>query len=411
MTLRADAGATTRTAAPVAEPVPFHRADLDEADVAAVVEVLRSGWLTTGARCRAFEQAFSEHLGGDVHALAVSSCTAALHLALEAVGVGPGDRVLTSTYTFTATAEVVRYLGAHPVLVDVDADTGNLTAETVERAYEALPAQARASVKALVPVHFAGRACDLTSLTALASRHGWALVDDAAHALPSSHAGVPVGRWGDATAFSFYATKTLCTGEGGMVVTPRADLAERMRVMRLHGISRDAFDRYVQPDAWRYEVVAAGFKYNLTDMSAALGITQLRRLEQMWLRRSRVAAAYDLGFAGLRGLWLPAPAVPGDVHARHLYPLRVEGGAAVRDEMVRQLAARGVGSSVHFIPLHLQPYYRDLYGLHPEDFPNATRLFEQELSLPVFPGMTEDQVAHVVGAVPAALSRASSLAR
>jgi dTDP-4-amino-4,6-dideoxygalactose transaminase len=384
--------------------VPFHVASIDDDDVEAVVDVLRSGWLTTGPVCAQFEQAFAAHLGGGVEALAVSSCTSALHLALEAVGVGPGDRVVVPSYTFTATAEVVRYLGAHPLLVDVDARTGNLTAEGVEQAVDDLPGPVRDTVRAVVPVHFAGLPCAMEQLCALAERRGWSVVDDAAHALPARRRGVPIGRYGDATAYSFYATKTLCTGEGGMVVTRDPVLAARMRVMRLHGIDRDVFDRYEQPDRWRYEVVAPGFKYNLSDMAAALGLSQLARLDRMRDRRAEVAAAYSAAFAGVEGLAVPPDAPVGDLHAWHLYALRVLDAPEVRNRMVRELAGLGVGTSVHFIPLHEQPYYRDSYGLDAGRFPGAARLFDQELSLPLFPGMTDGQVQHVLDAVPLALA-------
>ena len=386
--------------------IPFHQADIDEDDIAAVVQVLRSGWVTTGPVCRAFEAAFATHLGGGVEAIAVNSCTAALHLALEAAGVKAGDVVLTSTYTFTATAEVVRYLGAHPVFVDVDPSTGNVTPASVAEAYDRLPPRQQARVRALVPVHFAGLACDMRTLDEMASGSGWSLIDDAAHALPATSGDYPVGRWGDATAFSFYATKTLCTGEGGMVVTSREDLAQRMRVMRLHGISADVFDRYRNVDTWRYDVVAPGFKYNLTDMAAAMGVTQLRRLEEMHQRRVEIAAFYDTALRCVEGLRIPPEAPAGQVHARHLYPLRVAGGAEVRDQLVRELGACGIGSSVHFIPLHMQPYYRDAYRLRRCDYPGATELFSQEISLPMFPQMSEDQMGRVAETVPLALRRA-----
>ncbi len=400
----------TRLAEQPTTTVPFHVADIDDQDVAAVVEVLRSGWLTTGPVCAAFEAAFARRLGGDgdgdLQAIAVNSGTSGLHLALEAVGVKGGDLVLVPSYTFTATAEVVRYLGAHPVLVDVDPHTGNVTEATVELAYHRLSGHERRRVKAVVPVHFAGLPVALEQLVEQTERHGWALVDDAAHALPATRRGLPVGRYGDATAFSFYATKTLCTGEGGMVVTRDPALAARMRVMRLHGIDHDVFDRYAQPDKWRYAVVAPGFKYNLPDTAAALGLSQLRRLDDMRDRRTAVAARYSAALAGVEGLAVPPQAPEGDLHAWHLYSLRVLDGPEVRDQMVRELASLGVGSSVHFIPLHMQPYYRDAYGLDDRQFPGATRLFGQELSLPLFPGMTPEQVEQVVSAVPEALARA-----
>lgn len=386
--------------------VPFHHVELAEEDIARVVDVLRSGWWTTGPACRAFEQAFADRLGPHVDAVAVNSGTAALHLAVESLGLGPGDLVLTTPYTFTATAEVLRYVGADPVFVDVDPTTGNLTPDGVERAQGVLSARDRAQVRGLLPVHFAGLPCDMAGLTALADAYGWWVVDDAAHALPADHGGRPVGLHGDATAFSFYATKPLATGEGGMVVTRDPALAARMRVMRLHGIDRDAFDRHHVADHWYYEVVAAGFKYNLTDIAAALGLGQLRRQEAHRARRAHVAATYSAAFADVDGLSLPPDADPGDRHAWHLYALRVRDGREVRDQVVRELARLGVTTSVHFIPLHLQPYYRDRYGLRPEDFPGATQLFAGELSLPLFPGITDAQVQAVVEAVPLALERA-----
>ncbi|MCW2601705.1 MAG: DegT/DnrJ/EryC1/StrS aminotransferase [Frankiales bacterium] len=388
------------------DPVPFHVASIEEDDIAAVVAVLRSGWLTTGPVCRAFEEAFARTLGDGVEALAVNSGTSALHLALEALGVGPGDYVLTPSYTFTATAEVVRYLGAHPLLVDVDERTGNLTPETVEQAYERLPRGVRFRVKALMPVHFAGLPCAMEQLTALADGAGWAVVDDAAHALPAARQGVPIGGGGDATGFSFYATKPLCTGEGGMVVTRRPEIAARMRVMRLHGIDHDAFNRYAEPDQWRYAVVAPGFKYNLTDIAAALGLSQLRRLHALRDRRAAVAATYSAAFAGIDGLDVPPDAPAGDEHAWHLYALRVLDGPRVRNRLVQELARLGIGTSVHFIPLHMQPYYRDTYALEEHECPAATRLHGRELSLPLFPDMTAEQVMRVIEAVPAALARA-----
>jgi len=385
--------------------IPFHLADIDEDDISAVVDVLRSGWLTTGPVARAFEEEFAARLGGGVEAIAVNSCTAALHLALEAAHVRAGDIVLTSVYTFTATAEVVRYLGAHPVFADVDPATGNLTPASVTDAYNRLSPREQARVKALVPVHFAGLACDLAALEEMAQGYGWSLVDDAAHALPATSHGVAVGRWGDATAFSFYATKTLCTGEGGMVVTARKDLARRMRVMRLHGISTDVFDRYRGVDTWRYDVVAPGFKYNLSDIAAAMGVTQLRRLDQMHRRRVDIAAFYDEHLRDVDGVDIPAAPADGELHARHLYPLRISAGAEVRDQLVRELGGCGIGSSVHFIPLHLHPYYRRTTGHRPDDFPVALRVYPRVVSLPIYPSMSDDDVADVVDAVRAVVTR------
>lgn len=393
------------------EPIPFHVPTLDERDIPGVVEVLRSGWVTTGGRCRDFEAAFAEHLGGDVHCVAVNSCTAALHLGLEAIGVRSGDVVLTTPLTFTATAEVVRYFNADPVFVDVDRDTGNLTPAAVERTLSEMAPDRRERVRAILPVHFAGLPCDSQAFEALAAREGLRLVEDAAHALPAGRDGQQVGRFGDVTAFSFYATKTLCTGEGGMAVTADDELAHRMRIMRLHGIDRDAFDRYRAHGSWYYEVVAPGFKYNMTDLVAALGLSQLGRVEAFQRRRAEVAAAYTEGLAGIDGLILPPHPQPGDEHAWHLYAVRIDDDPGVRDAFIEAMAKAGIGTSVHFIPLHLQPYYRDRYHLKAQDFPAATAWGEQEVSLPIFPALRDDQVQRVIRAFPKALAAARARVR
>jgi dTDP-4-amino-4,6-dideoxygalactose transaminase len=383
--------------------IPFHVPDIDETDVTAVTDVLRSRWLTTGDRCRELETRYGELCGG-ADALATSSGTAAMHLALEACGIGPGDRVVVPVMTFTATAEVVRYLGADPVFADAGPGDGNLRVADVLAALERLESGERARIRAIMPVHYAGVACDMSALCDLARERGWRVVDDAAHALPTTHAGQPLGTWGDATAFSFYATKTMTTGEGGMVVTRDPDLAARMRVMRLHGISRDAFDRYRSEEpAWAYEIVAPGFKYNLSDLAAALGITQLARLNEMAEARASVAERYDRGFAGVQDLAVPARS-EGDRDSWHLYAIRVRGGRARRDRIIELLAEDGVGTSVHFIPLHHMPYWRDRYALDPADFPVAEEHFAGQISLPIYPGLDEASTDRVIEAVHRALA-------
>jgi dTDP-4-amino-4,6-dideoxygalactose transaminase len=389
------------------DPIPFHVPTLDESDIPGVVEVLRGGWITTGPRCKEFEENFGRYLGQDVHCVAVNSGTAALHLAVEAAGLGPGHKVITTPFTFTASAEVLRYVGADPLFVDVDPDTFNLDAARVRQVYLSLPEAERETVRAILPVHYGGLPCAMDDLEAFAHEFGLALVDDAAHALPTRRQGRLIGTFGDATAFSFYATKPLCTGEGGMVTTRDAALAARMRTMRLHGISRDVFDRYTDANAtWYYEVVAPGFKYNMTDITAALGLSQLERIDAFRDRRAQVAAMYDAKLAGLDGVETPPHAPDGDLHAWHLYPLRISDGRAVRDALIEELTADGIGTSVHFIPLHLQPYYRERYGLGPTDFPVATKLFEQELSLPIYPSLTDSQVESVTDRIRPALVRA-----
>lgn len=378
--------------------VPFALPDIGEDEIAAAVEAMRSGWLTTGPRAAAFETEFGEFLGGGLEAVAVNSATAGLHLALEATGVGPGDEVVVPTWTFTATAEVVRYLGATPVIVDVDPGTLNLTAEGFERALTD-------RTRAVLPVHFAGLPVS-PAVGGVARAHGIPVVEDAAHAFPA-HDGVSAIGAGEslATVFSFYATKTITTGEGGMVVTRDADVARRLRTMRLHGISRDVFDRYRTKGAsWRYDVVAPGYKYNLTDPAAAMGRVQLTRAEAMRSARESIARRYSEAFADLP-VDLPAGPGEGMTHGWHLYVVRLREDAPVdRDAFIDAMAGLGVGCSVHFIPLHLQPYWRDSLELTPDAFPVATHEFSRVVSLPAFSSMTDEQVARVVEAVRSLLA-------
>jgi dTDP-4-amino-4,6-dideoxygalactose transaminase len=371
--------------------LPFALPETDEAEVHAVAEVIRSGWLTTGAQVRAFEAAFAERVGAR-HAIAVNSCTAALHLSLEAIGISPGDRVVTTPYTFAATAEVILYLGAQPRFVDVCPDTLNLDPRQVAVVLE------RERVAAIVPVHIAGEPCDLGALRAVAG--DVPIIEDAAHALPSRIGDRMIGSISQLTCFSFYATKTLSTGEGGMITTDDDALADRCRIMSLHGISRDAWKRYTAEGSWRYEIIAPGFKYNLTDIAAALGLVQLGKLDLMWRRRVEIAGRYDAAFAGRSELQLPARSATNQ-HAWHLYMLRLDnerlrGG---RDQFVDELRRRNIGTSVHFIPLHLHPYYRDTYHYAPTDFPVANHEFLREVSLPIYSRMSERDVDDVIAAV------------
>ena len=374
--------------------LPFARPDIGDAEIAAVTEALRSGWVTTGPQARAFEQAFTDYLGGNGLQSIVNSATAGLHLALEALGIGPGDEVIAPTLTFTATVEVVRYLGADPVLVDVDPVTLNIDPEAIRAAITS-------RTKAIMPVHYGGLACDMGAVLAIARTHGLKVVEDAAHALPTTWQGRLVGQLdSDVTVFSFYANKTITTGEGGMAVTRDPKLAERMRVMRLHGMSRDAFDRFTsKTPAWYYEVVAPGFKYNLTDTAAALGLVQLQRLPQFVQRREALAQRYHAQLAGLP-LVLPARAPKGDVHAWHLYVVRLAPGARLdRDALIQALSDRGIGTSVHYVPLHRHPYWRDRYGLVPARFPQADAAYQAMLSLPLFTAMTDADQDRVITAL------------
>ncbi|GMA38672.1 DegT/DnrJ/EryC1/StrS family aminotransferase [Mobilicoccus caccae] len=375
-------------------PVPFAAPDIGDAEIDAVVEAMRSGWLTTGPRAAAFETEFAEFLGGDLHAVALNSATAGLHLALEALGIGPGDEVIVPTWTFTATAEVVRYLGADPVIVDVDDD---LLIDL-----EATEAAITPRTRAVMPVHLAGMPVERGALAALAERHGLAVVEDAAHSFPARSSGTMVGAGAsEAVVFSFYATKTMTTGEGGMVVTADPELARRIRTMRLHGISRDVFDRYSTPGAgWAYDVVAPGYKYNLTDPAAAMGRVQLRRAGAMRDARASIAARYDEAFADLPVDLPPHAHRPDDVHAWHLYVLRLRPEAPIdRDTFITRLGEVGIGASVHFIPLHRHPYWAQTYGLSDADYPTAERHFPTVVSLPLSSGLSQAQVDKVVATV------------
>ncbi|MFE9655316.1 DegT/DnrJ/EryC1/StrS family aminotransferase [Micromonospora sp. NPDC006431] len=374
--------------------LPFALPDIGEEEIAAVTAALRSGWLSSGPLVPRFEQRFAEACGPGISAIAVNSATAGLHLALEALGVGPGMEVLVPTWTFTATAEVVVHLGAEPVLVDVDPVT--LHIDFADAAQKVTP-----RTVAVLPVHFAGQLVAPAQLRAFAERHQLAVVEDAAHSFPASSQGVAVGAGPSAaTVFSFYATKTITTGEGGIVVTRDPDLARRIRTTRLHGFDRDGFDRYRSDrPAWRYDVVEAGWKCNLTDPAAALGLVQLDRAEAMRARREEIAGWYRGAFAGLP-LDLPTPAPAGDVHAWHLFVVRLRPEATPgRDGFIQEMSRLGVGCSVHFIPLHQHSYWRHRYHLTDATFPVASAEFARVVSLPIFSAMTDEQVDRVITTV------------
>lgn len=379
----------------MAEFLPFALPDIGDDEIREVVDSLRSGWITTGPKTRRFEDEFARFIGGDVEAIAVNSATAGLHLAIEALGVGPGDEVITTTHTFTATAEIVRYLGAHPVLVDIDPETYCIDPIAVERAIGP-------RTRGILPVHYAGHPCDMTRLVQLAQEHRLQIVEDAAHAFPSHWDGRMIGTLDSAaTVFSFYATKTIATGEGGMLVTRRADLAKRSRVMRLHGIDRDAFDRYTaRKPSWYYEVVAPGFKYNMTDIAASLGLAQLSKANRFLERRKFLARKYDEELKDLPLILPPRPQGIAGSHAWHLYVVQLgEGVRKSRDQVLQDLFDAGIGCSVHYVPLHVQPYWRDTYRLDPRQFPNSQRLYERGFSLPIYTRMSDVDQDRVVAAL------------
>jgi perosamine synthetase len=377
--------------------VPFHRPSIGEDEIREVVDTLRSGWLTTGPKVERFQRAFAAAVRAR-HAVALNSATAALHLALEAVGVGAGDEVIIPTYTFTATGEVVTYLGARPVLADCRPDTFNIDVATIEP-------RLTSRTKAVIPVHLAGQVCDMEPILDLARSRGLFVIEDAAHALPASYKNRPVGTIGDITAFSFYATKTITTGEGGMVTTERDDYAARIKQMSLHGMSGDAWNRYSARGHWYYEVVDFGFKYNMTDVAAALGLCQLEKLGAFHQRREQIARMYNDAFAELDTCFVPRDAGLG-THAWHLYILELNLSALSvgRNDVLDRLRERGVGTSVHFIPLNLHPVYQQRYGYQPGQFPIAEGVFGRACSLPIYPGMTDAEVGHVIDAVRATLN-------
>ncbi len=375
--------------------LPFHVPTIGEEEIAEVVATLRSGWLTTGPKVKQFEQEFARYIGCQ-QAVAVNSGTAALHLALEAVGITEGDEVLIPTMTFTATAEVVTYLKAKPVLLDCRPDTLNLDPDRIERAITP-------KTKAIMPVHMGGLPCEMDRILEIARQYHLQVIEDAAHALPARYHGRMVGTLGDITCFSFYATKTITTGEGGMATTDNPEWAERMRLMSLHGISKDAWKRYTAEGSWYYEVLFPGYKYNLTDLAAAIGIHQLRKCEQFWQIRQRYAVMYHEGLKDIPELTLPPLAAEGQQHAWHLYilQLNVEQLRITRNQFIDLLKERQIGTSVHFIPLHLHPYYRDTCGYRAADFPQASAAFERIVSLPIYPKMTEAEVGYVIETVRA----------
>jgi len=381
----------TRAPARRTEFLPFSPPLIGEEEIQEVVDTLRSSWITTGPKTRRFESEFAAYLGAP-GALALNSCTAGLHTALAALGIGPGDEVVTTPLTFTASVNVIEHVGARPVIVDVEPDTLNIDPAAVAAAITP-------RTKAILPVHYAGHPVDLDALHAVARATGLAMIEDAAHAVPARYKGRLVGSGDNPVAFSFYATKNLTTAEGGMLTGAPAFL-ERARVLSLHGMSRDAWRRYDKGGSWRYEVLAPGFKYNMTDIQASLGLWQLKKLAGFQARRRAVVRMYGDAFGAEEALELPVERADVE-HAWHLYVLRLQPGTLRigRDQFIDELTARNVGTSVHFIPIHLHPYYRDKYGYAPDRFPVALGNYERMVSLPLHPGLSDDDVADVTEAV------------
>jgi len=372
--------------------LPFARAWIDELEIQQVVDVLRSGWLTTGPKALEFEDRFREYIGCQ-EAIAVNSCTGALHIALTALGIGSGDEVITTPLTFAATANVCVLLGARPVLADIQEDTLNLDPEAVK-------SKVTKKTKAIIPVHYGGHPCDMDEIRAIADESHLRIVEDAAHAAGAVYRERKVGTLGDAGAFSFYATKNMTTGEGGMLTCDDSLLAEEMRKLRLHGISRDAWKRYEQSGSWFYEVERAGYKYNLTDLAAALGVAQLTRLDHFNDIRREQAQYLSARLKDLEGIRLPTTR-PYVRHAWHLFPIRIspERLRVPRARFLEALAKENIGCSVHFIPLFHHPFYRNTFGMNPQDFPVTEHAWEGLVSLPIYPKMTTQDLDDVVHAV------------
>ncbi len=365
--------------------IPFHRTHTTDEEINAAIEAIKSGWVTMGPKTVAFEKEFKAYIGSQ-EAVSVNSATAALHLALKAIGLQRDDEVIVPTNTFVATAEVVTYFDATPVLCDIEEDTHNIDVLKIE-------ALITEKTRAIIPVHFAGQPCDMDEIYEIAQKHNLKVIEDAAHAIPSSYKGVKIGNLekSDVTCFSFYATKTLSTGEGGMATTNNAKYAKNMRINRLHGISRDAWDRYTTKGAWYYEIVDNGCKYNTTDINAAIGMVQLKKQEMLHQKRAKIAQAYNAAFRENKNITLPF--VKDDRESSwHLYVIKI----ANRDEVIEKLKERGVGCSVHFIPIHKHPYYKERYAYENAAYPVANEVFERSLSLPIYPDMLDEEVAYVI---------------
>jgi perosamine synthetase len=404
--------------------IPFYKPSIGGEEIEEVAATLRSGWLTTGPKTKQFEREFGDYVK-QKHAIAVNSCTAAMHLALEAIGIKPGQGVIVPTMTFAATAEVVRYFGARPILVDCRVEDFNLDVGDAERKIQSALATGQ-SVAAIMPVHYGGQIGDVAGVRALAKRHNLKVVEDAAHCCPAFYRNpgtlaqqdcasrgmasegqspaatghgddwLSVGTGGDISCYSFYANKTITTGEGGMACTENEDYMDRMRIMSLHGISRDAWKRYTAEGSWYYEIIAPGFKYNMTDIAAAMGIHQLRKADRFHRRRTEVAALYHEQLKNVEEICLPQ-VQPNRIHSWHLFAIRLqlERLSIDRAQFITELQQRGVGTSVHWQPLHMHPYYRETYGYAPQDFPVACALYPQIITLPIYPDLTEDEVKYV----------------
>jgi len=368
--------------------LPYFRPSIGKAEIEEVVDTLDSGWLTMGPKTLEFEGLVAEYTGAK-HAIAVNSCTAALHLSLIALGIGKGDEVITTPFTFAATGNVIIHAGARPVFVDIDRATYNIDSEKVERAITK-------RTRAIMPVHYAGQACDIRTINRVAEKHHLFTIEDAAHAIGAEYEGKKIGTFADATCFSFYVTKNMTTGEGGAITTDNDTLADKLRILRLHGISRDAWKRYTSAGDWYYEIEECGWKYNMTDMQAALGIQQIKRLDEFIAIRREYAQIYTEELSKISGVITPYE-MPNTKHVYHLYPILLS--SYDRKKFIEQMRERNIGCSVHFIPLHLHPFYRRTFKFRKGDFPDSEWVYEREVSLPLYPNMTKRDLRYVINAV------------
>ena len=376
--------------------IPFALPSIGEEEKNAVLEVMESLWLTTGKKCIQFEKEFADFTGAK-HAITVNSATSGLHLVLESLKLKKGDQILTTPYTFAATSEVIRYVDADPVFADIKSSDYNIDPEKIDRILSK-----NKNIKAIIPVHIGGLVCDMDRINEIAQQYGVPVIEDSAHAFPVKYKGNYAGNLSHAGVYSFYATKTITTGEGGMVVTNSDSTAQRIKLMRLHGIDRDVWDRYSSnKKKWYYEVVEAGFKYNMTDIAAAMGIEQLKKAERFLEKRKHIAETYNKAFSDYDFIKLPPSPHGENDHAWHLYTIRIneEKLNIKRDEFIDHLFEKGIGVSVHFIPVHIMPYYRERYSLKPDDYPNALNSYSNSISLPVYPDLDNEQVGRIIEAV------------
>jgi len=372
--------------------IPFYIPNIDNNEIDEVVDTLRSGWLTTGPKTKLFEKRFSSYVNSK-HAIGVNSCTAALHLSLAALGIGEGDEVITTPFTFISTANVILHRGATPVFADIDPKTYNIDPKKIEKAITP-------KTKAILIVDYGGQACEFDEIREIADKHSLEIVEDAAHAVGTEYKGRKVGSLADLTCFSFYATKNLTTGEGGMITTNDDDLANQLRVLSLHGMSKDAWKRYQESGSWYYEVVVPGYKCNFTDIQASLGLHQLEKLEKALVRRDEIAEQFNKGLGEIPGIVTPYVA-PYGRHAWHLYAIQVQESVCgvSRDALIDRLKKEKIGTSVHFIPVHMHPYFRDQLGFRKKSFPITERVYSNIVSLPFYPQLEEKEIQDIIVAI------------